>query len=83
MTLEEIKKFRHTVKLYDKTKKINDKDFDEIVSFIQSAPSSFNFQLTRLITVEQSSSLMSKLVEEEYSMFNSGLISNADKVMFL
>ena len=82
MTLEEIKKFRHTVKLYDKTKKINDKDFDEIVSFIQSAPSSFNFQLTRLITVEQSSSLMSKLVEEKYSMFNSGLISNTNKVMF-
>ena len=82
MTLEEIKKFRHTIKMYDKSKKIKEDDFNEIISFTQSAPSSFNFQLTRLITVDQSSELMNKLVEEKYSMFNSELVSSTDKVMF-
>ena len=83
MTLKEIQDFRHTIKIYDSTKRIKQEDFDQIIEFMRSAPTSFNFQLGRTITISHSAEIMKDILDEKLSMFNSNLISTADRVLFM
>lgn len=82
MTIKEIMDFRHTIKTYDSTKKIDNIEFKEILELIRWTPSSFNFQLVRNIVVNRESELNKKIANQESMMFNFKVAQQASKLQF-
>ena len=81
MNLKEISKERRTIKSYDKDKKINDKDWEEIIDFAHNSPTSMNWQTWRAIIVDRDSEFMRKITPNEM-MYNTQNAHDAHKTVF-